>query len=253
MTGGDVEVTLCAVNDCPHETDGARLCSRCVSQLAVRLREVPGLAEELEVTITKQDKLGARGGGGGRSDEPPLMFNLGASDARGHLREILFLWAGDVAGRSGERIGVPPGREAWTTAAEWLLGHLRAVSHHPAAEDLYEEVTEAVWAAVKAIDRPPDREFVGWCCTALYVRPGAAMVTCRECETGYVVDVARRRMLDRMSYLVGTATQVSRYLTAAGVNVTPARIRLWAHRGKLGQLPGRRYRLGDVVAVAAGG
>lgn len=242
-------MTNCVVDDQP--ADGAQLCSGCVDQLAMRLREVPGLVDELEVTITRQAKLGARGGGGGSSSEPPLPFDVGASNARGHLRDILGGWCRDVAERSGERLPSSVDRDTLSDASSWLLGHLRAVAHHPAAGDLYDEVTDAIWQAVRTIDRPADTVFAGWCCTALYAPEGRSMASCRECGQAYAVDDARRMLLGQLEGRRATAAEASRILGALGVRITPARIRLWAHRGKVAADAARTYRLGDLVTVAS--
>lgn len=245
-------MTECVVDDQP--ADGAQLCGGCLDQLAMRLREVPGLVDELETTVTRQDRLGARGGGA-RGSETPLPFNGAASDARTTLRDILGLWCRDVADRSGAALPtakVAP--QVTSAAAEWLLDHLRAVAHHPAAGDLYDEVTDAIWQAVRAIDRPPDTVFAGPCgCGALlYALLGRSTVTCRECAAVHNVADCWDWMRRAPSWLAyeGTSADVSMVLAWAGVQVSGGTIRKWAHRGKLARW-GRRYRVGDVVAVAA--
>ena len=242
--------TLCVIDEEP--ADGAQLCRGCLDQLDARLREVPGLVDELEVTITRQDRVGVSAGGS-KPTEMPLPFNLGASDARVDLRDKLVSWCRDVAERSGDSIPyVQDARNAAAVAAQWLLDHLRAVAHHPAAGDLFEEITEAVWRAVKAVDQKPGRVFAGWCCAALYAAPGRSTVVCRECGTEHDVRASRDEMRAALEDQTGTAAEVSRMLAAIGVSVTPARIRLWAHRDKLSRNADGTYRVGDVVAVAAG-
>lgn len=244
-------MTECEV--CGQPADGALLCGGCVDQLAVRLREVPGLVDELDTTITRQDKLGARGAGGGQS-EPPLPFNARASDARTDLRDILGSWCRDVAERSGDSVPyVQDVRNAAVVASSWLLGHLRATAHHPAAADLYEEVTDVIWQAVRAIDRPPDTVFAGRCeCGALlHAYPGRSTVACRACALEHDPLDRRATMIASLIHHEGTAADVSRILALAGVQVPADTIRKWARRGKLQRLPGRLYRVGDVVDVAA--
>ncbi|MFI7678548.1 hypothetical protein [Actinophytocola sp. NPDC049390] len=241
--------TLCVIDEEP--ADGAQLCRGCLDQLAARLREVPGLVDELEVTITRQDKVGVRGGGGSKPVDPPLPFNLSASDARTDLRDKLLSWAGDVAERSGARLWPVYSRGTAATASVWLLTHLRAVAHHPAAGDLYEEITEAVWRAVKAVDQKPGKVFAGWCCAALYAPPGRSTAVCRECGTEHDVQATRDEMRAALEEHRATAADAARMLEALGVSVTPARIRKWAHRGKVVADGRGTYRLGDLVQAAA--
>jgi hypothetical protein len=239
------------VTDCAATcvADDGELCGACWEALAVRLREVPGLVDELETTITRQDKLTANRVGS-RGTETPLPFNGAASMAKTHLRYFLGSWARDVAERSGGRLPAWPRERVATEAAMWLLDHQHAVRHHPAADDLCEELSESVWAAVRAIDRPAERVFAGWCCTALYARPGADTVTCRVCETEQAVDEARRGLLALMPDQKGSSTEVSGWLALAGVRVPSGTIRRWAHEGRIPR-HGGAYRVGDVLGVVS--
>jgi len=234
--------------------EAERLCGECWDRLAVRLREVPGLVDELEVTITRQDKVVASSVGSSGHKETPLPFNGTASLARTELRHFLGSWARDAAERSGAALPTTVDRDVISDAARWLLEHEGAVRHHPAADDLCEEITNAVWGAVRAIDRPPDRVFAGWCCGAvLYARPGATSATCRWCETGHDVRGQRDLLLRQLEDRHETAADAARILGALGVKVNPRALSVWAGRGRLARTEGRRptYRLGDVVAVVA--
>ncbi len=237
------------VTDCAGTcvADYERLCGECWDRLAARLRGVPGLGDELEVTITRQDKVSA-GRVGGRGTETPLPFNAGASISKTHLRYFLGTWCRDVADYTGAALPTAVVRDVVSDAATWLLEHEGGVRNHPAADDLCEELGEAVYAAVRAIDRPADRVFAGWCCVVLYARPGAEGVRCRECGQEYEVDAARQQLLTYLPDQKGTSSDVSTWLSWAGARVPAGTIRRWASEGRIPR-HGGLYRVGDVLDV----
>ena len=77
--------------------DAAYVCDYCADQLARALGDVPWLANELEVTITRQKGVDYRrvggGSGGKKANERPLPPVWGASEARTHLKALLVSWA----------------------------------------------------------------------------------------------------------------------------------------------------------------
>src|SRR5690606_2934282 len=82
--------------------------------------------------------------------------------------------------------------------AAWLSARLQRLVRHPAAPEAHGEITAAVRDARRVVDRPQERRFAGYCdCgAALYARPGAATVRCRDCDADpYDVDERRQAML----------------------------------------------------------
>lgn len=244
--------------------DLAHVCTRCANGLQLDLAAVPELVDELDVVLTKRARMGA-GGGGSRSSESPLPFDVTASAVGGDLAAVLGVWAALVMEQRG--IAAPlPGSAA---CARWLGRHIVWLRHHEAGGDCVLEVREAVRAARRIIDRPEGRVYAGLCssCSApLYARPGAAEVACRACasdESELVYDVGERRtwMLGELEDLTGNASYVAMVATSLGVKVSPSTVRMWVLRGKLspyehaeplkeGGEPRPLYRVGDVVAVA---
>lgn len=86
---------VCRVPTCDQLTADT-VCDTCAHRLAVALRDVPALLEDLDVEITRQ----ARGPRqpGGRSTEIPLPFASDASAARDTLVSTLGTWRRTLAG-----------------------------------------------------------------------------------------------------------------------------------------------------------
>lgn len=245
--------------------DLAHVCTRCAQGLQHDLAAVPELVDELDVVLTRQARMGA-GGGGSRSSEPPLPFDVTASAVGGDLAAVLGVWCALVVDQRG--LAAPlPGSAA---CARWLARHIEWLRHHVAGGEAVTEVRDAVRAVRRLIDRPEGRVYAGLCneCgAALYARPGAAEVVCRACVTDereLVFDVVERRrwMLAELEDQVGSSSYVAMVAAILGVKVSPSTVRVWAKRGKLspceyepplkeGGEPRPLYRVGDVVAVAS--
>lgn len=146
-----------------------------LTKLRELLDEIPALALELGITVTKQARLGSVGRGSkpSRPSEQPLPYNVGASDAAEHLHNTLVGWVRHILEYRGLRYDdtittparwlptewVPgefvgplqPGRPAVTTApvstaglARWLDRHLIALAMTEGSETALEEIGAAV-------------------------------------------------------------------------------------------------------------
>jgi hypothetical protein len=132
--------------------------------------------------------------------------------------------------------------------------------------DLHHALTDDVEAATRAIDRPPDRTFIGWCpgaddgCgAALYGIEGNAIARCPRCRATWDVEASRAALLASATDAVSTATTIARAL-----GIPPPTLRSWHRRGRLGQAtdPDGRplydeagrplYRVADVRRLAMG-
>src|SRR5690606_39513597 len=102
--------------------------------------------------------------------------------------------------------------------AAWLTQRLQRLTAHPAAPEAHGEICGAVRAAQSAVDRPAERQFAGRCpgCgAALYARPGAAQVRCRDCDAQPLDVEAQREAM-----LAATADQLMTAVQAADRNST---------------------------------
>lgn len=248
------------------------VCGACVADLERALGDVAFLAAQLDVTFTRQSRMGS-GDGGRRSAERPLPFNARASKVGAELRVALVGWVrvlheqvtaplyGPVcapACRHGSCRGVKAARMPGNTLAQmaaWLLLHLDDVRQHEGGPEMVEQITSVVRIAENAVDRPAERVYSGPCdeCgTDLYGRIDAAQVTCREC--GWRYDIAARRawLLDEAEDVLANAALIARALNRLGTAVKVDRIYQWSRRGQLlahgVDLQGRpTYRIGDVL------
>jgi len=242
----------CPVATCHRDMPGtATICGACSAELGRALQSVAWLAEQLDVTLSRQTSKT----GGGRSAETPLPFDPRASEAAYVLRSTLAAWTRVLA----EQTGDPRPEDSCESMAAWLSERLSWLVRHPEATEAHGEILAAVRDAQRTVDRPAERAFAGWCdCgAALYARPGAPLVKCRHCDADpYQVATLREQMLQQAEDVLATATEIARAATRLGHPVTPAAIRGYAHRGRI--IPhgedghGRpMYRVGDILELLA--
>lgn len=275
---------------CTKPTD-LRLCSSCMGQLVADLKSlaphwerrtgqlvrIPGLIEDLEVTLTRQARIGERSGP--RSSEVPLPYHSAASVDLETLRDGLHLWCKTVA----EHRGVTVDAELEPVAlSKWLLRWAGEVARLDTADELHGDVSAMIRAARRTVDLPPERKFVGPCngvqattetegCGAdlyIHVRPGQLPehVTCAttDCAAKYPMQSRRAWLLEQAVDRLLTAAELSRAIRELipGKPISPNLISQWASRGLRGRrltpyLPHprdphkrQRYRVGEVIEFA---
>jgi hypothetical protein len=266
----------CPVATCDRTMPGtATICGACSADLVRALADVPWLVQELDIVLSRQtSKVG-----GGRSAETPLPYGERASDATDPLRNALVGWVQDLGEREPpQRFGpacaacghpscalLAPLHDTIPSMAAWLHARSYWLLRHPAVVEIYAEITGAVYGARRAIDRPPGYVYAGPCnaCDiALYAKPGARDVRCRECRAVYDVEGRREWMRRECEHLLGSSSWVAMVCTGLGVPVAESTVRMWVKRGKLqprdhaatftGKARRPLYRVGDVIAVATG-
>lgn len=239
-------------------------------QRATRQERVPGIVEDLDVTITRQDRMQSEKHGG-RSATRPLPWNEHASIKQFELNATLNAWALDVSKiREDERDQLIHAHHSDTAAvAEWLLRNLNTLRHHPEANTAHDEITDAIFEARRAVDRPIERIFAGPCgepikdadgeptavmCTEdLYGAPGKPMAVCK-CGARHAMSERRKWMLDCLEDQVAHSGLLSGLVTNLGVPIASSTIRKYASAGRIKVISvdsNRRplYRIGDVLDV----
>lgn len=254
----------CAICSSPTG-DSGRLCRTHTDELHRDLQAVGWIVGELEVTITRQDRVAAERHGG-RSAERPLPFNLRASDKASDLNTTINAWALDTS-RLGEdeRDQLSEHHHTDTTAvAGWLARNLHTLRQHEEAGQAHDEITNAIREAKRAIDRPLERVFAGPCgepidgapdCREdLYAAPGKAHATCKACGSHH--DMAQRRewMLSIIEDQVAYSGLLAGLVSNLGVQIGSSTIRRYAAAGRIHAISvdaKRRplYRIGDVLDV----
>jgi hypothetical protein len=233
----------------------------------------PGLYEELIVTLARQHKLGGATGKTSGNTEKPVLFHEGASEVRWALDNTISTWARDVA----ETYQMALTATTTVEAADWLASRVTHLSGHPAADELHDEITSIVHRVRQVIDRMADRVYIGPCdgqgaddvegfepCgSSLFGKPGLSWARCSVCGREYHVQARRDWLLASLEDHMGSSTYVAMVASGLGVKVAASTIRMWVKRKKLyprhwapppkpGGNPRPLYRVGDVVAVAAG-
>jgi len=127
--------------------------------------------------------------------------------------------------------------------AAWLTRHPSWMTGHPAAAELYAEITAVVARAQRVIDRRAERCFAGACGAVienvtcleyLFAHLDQDWIYCPTCGSRWNVE-------DRRAWLIGyaearvpmTATEIAEHLTSAGVSVTAATIRAYKARERI--------------------
>lgn len=250
----------CLIDSRPVLAAG-RICGACWADLRHDLTELAeSLADDLDATLAG---LGRRGGVPigivARSAETGLGWNERAGDLARQLHNTLGGWVRVLCEDNALPVDMA---DRTTVLAEWLRAHEVHVRAHEAVGDLWDEIRSLAAQARQAIDRRPDRSYLGICsaptgegpCPAdLYVIGARLTVHCPACGTGHHVEYRRDVMVAAVAGQLGTAVEVSRALSAmTGTPVPVNTIRSWALRGKLAQHPPRegerhpRYRIADV-------
>lgn len=265
-------MTTCPA-DCGAESPDGLLCARCTTALERELGDVPAIVADLDVTISRQARIGSGGKGGLASERTPV--HLGAIEAADVLTNTLTTWAREINPECAGVWQLLAGRGLAKTpadaAARALLACIAPIRRHPAAAELCDEVTDAIRQARRAVDRPADRVYLGIChyieaevecLEEVYASPGASEARCKVC--GITHEVAERRawLLGRAEDTICTVREAAQMLGEIGhIPVTEQRIRRYIERKRipLHRIPDNRskditkmadaLRLGDLTAV----
>lgn len=245
---------------CHEPQDQGLACHSCCSRLERDLGDVASIVADLEISISKQDRLGTSPGGSGLARER-MPIGIGAMQAADNLTNVLTTWARDVLGL--QQVQAPTSGSPARVASRLLLMHIPAIRRHPAVDELADQIHDAISQARRAVDRPADRIYLGQCyfedegvtCyEELYASAGASSVTCKVCSMTHPVAERRAWLLQRAEDMLFTPAEAAKFIGEVGhIKVTEARIRGYIHRGSRLQyrapIEAKRFRLGDLLAV----
>lgn len=186
--------------------------------------------------------------------EDPLLVSPEAIEAADVARNVFTTWALHVADERG--IGTPADR--LPTVLSWLAHQATWLAHRVEAVEAFDELADAVAVVERAIDTTSRRVYLGPCDVCqrdLYASPGKDEAECKPCALIYPVQARRDWLLEKAEDRLERGAEVCRALRNFGVDVTPARLKMWAQRGRIvargrDTLGRPLYRVGDVIAVA---
>lgn len=241
---------------CGREQDAGLLCHACTSLLERDLGDVPAIVAELDITLSKQARIGNGAPGGLARERMPM--HEGARLAADYLQNTLTTWARDVSDTAGwvwVASNLPPSDQS----ARALLALIDHIRRHPAVVELVDEVADAIKQARRVVDRPADRQYLGKClaefegveCTEeIWARPGADEVACKVCGITHEVGERRAWLLNEAKDVICTVKEASSYIGEIGhIKVTEASIRGYLHRGRIAYRTGTMIRMGDLLQV----
>lgn len=180
------------------------LCTDCVGMLKEALDAIPWLLMELDVTVTRQDRLNT--GVVGKSSENPSPMNVGAAALATEVEGLLVEWIGLLSDSfhvqffPAMAVGnafIGPLRVGWrrlpkgytaspTQYARWLSHHVGLIARHDKAGEIYSAVVDLTGdpdkpskpgRLVRAIDRTV-RIYAGTCPTLVGRDREGAPVEC---------------------------------------------------------------------------
>jgi DNA-directed RNA polymerase subunit RPC12/RpoP len=239
--------------------DGFYVCTTCGESLAYALAEVDGVVEVLDAGVARTS-LTAGYGERVSSSGPlhaPLPINEAVFDARHALHTYLMRTALKLA----EVTGPLTGRSSQGIAA-YLIRNLDALRRQDWAPGVEHELRGHLRHGHDHANRSEGKVFAGQCAECqsdLYAAKGDQEARCRTCGTSYEVLKWRAHAATAKDYYIGSATDLSRKLSAPqyGYTVSADQIRKWALRDKItranpeadeqGKAIAPAYRLGDVL------
>lgn len=118
------------------------------------LGEIPGLVEDLAVTVCRQDRTGKGGMKISMGENvQPMPFNVGASDAGDNLRNELNGWVIMVC---DERCISYDGADSTIGVARWLKKNLASLAMTQGAEEALPGIESAMKLCRRAMDIAPE-------------------------------------------------------------------------------------------------
>lgn len=240
--------------------DAAYVCDECLGDLTKALAEIPWLAGELEVTITKQRGIDYTALGGSPSSESPLPLHAPALDARRALRLALTTCVRfcdeERVRHQSPRTGMPT--DSLEAMSRWLMWRVDGLGLNDMGYEFADDITNAVASCRRAIDRAPERRYAGPCeCGRdLYHKPGAIEAKCTDCARVYNVGELYEWMRKGVMGRLVTAREGSTLLGRFDLPTPQATIDVWHDRKRIvghgsNAIGHRLYLIDDLLGLAA--
>lgn len=194
------------------------------ARLVTLLREVPGLVEDLSVTLTRQSRMGISGAKlHARKDAQPLPYDINASEVADDLHNTLTAWARHVCEYRGIEYR---GGVGTVSVARWLAEHVESLAMTEGSEEALDEVAYAMGRAREATDCRPDREVHQ---PSEFELQGAR----NKAATMWVTPAQAESLMPQLGHPA----------------IKAATVRKWNERGKLSPDENGRYLLGALLEL----
>ena len=253
---------------CGAETpDSIYLCHACCARLEQLLCELDGIVEDLVAAIPRASltaSYGERVSASG-SLHAPLPINDTALDAHMALDKYLR----EICTRLTRFTGVHTTRRDSSGLASYLLTHMGTLRTQDWAGDVEPELGRLLRECENVTRVHEQKVFAGTCAedgSDLYAVKGSDSARCKTCGLSYEVARWTAYAQTAKDYYIGTATDLSRKLSAPqyGYTITADQIRKWAtKRGdkpaklvranpevdETGKVIPPAFRLGDVLDI----
>jgi hypothetical protein len=252
---------------CGAETpDSIYLCHACCARLEQLLCELDSIVQDLVAAIPRASltaSYGERVSASG-SLHAPLPINDTALDAHMALDKYLRRIALRLAYQCG-----PPAKRDSSGLASYLLTNMGTLRTQDWAGDVEGELGKLLRECENVTRVHEQKVFAGTCAedgSDLYAVKGSDTARCKTCGLSYEVARWTAYAQTAKDYYIGTATDLSRKLSAPqyGYTITADQIRKWAT--KRGEKPAKlvranpevdeggkpippAYRLGDVLGL----
>jgi hypothetical protein len=146
--------------NCRRDTE-LYLCGLCAKELHALLADLPWLLRQLDITVTRQDKLnlGVLGRSGNASPSP---INFGAMELARNLRNQLSTIVRDLC----ETANLATPQDSTPAMAQWLYGHINTIACSGDAGQIMREIRVGTEAILGTINRS-SRMWCGPCTTVV--------------------------------------------------------------------------------------
>lgn len=161
------ETRICPGHDCGASLRDGYLCRSCQRRAERILSDLPALARELEVTVTRQDRI-SRPGKRGKGAAQPSVVNFTAEQRGRRESELLFEWTDFVAAWYGTK-GLPlfarhvPLGQLIPASVSLLLGRSDWMRSHEQGPELASAIWYVRSGLSRIVDCREERLYAGPC------------------------------------------------------------------------------------------